>query len=246
MEAVKTRSEGRQAGLIDRLVNYSRSNQAIVAQTCCAIFSDTDNASTSLRSKRSKNMNDFIAIAAIVAVLVLFILVILASRLLGHSPQDDRSSYTVKHYLGSKAERSFFGVLSSAVGTEYIVAPKVRVADALAPRKGLSRSDWQSAFNRISAKHFDFVICHASTLRIAAAVELDDKSHDREDRRERDDFLDAAARKAGLPLLRFNAKSGYSQAQIRDLFADAIGQSQRVPEEDSLGRKDPVVSWNVD
>jgi hypothetical protein len=35
---------------------------------------------------------------------------------------------------------------------------KVRIADLIEPREGLSRSQWQSAFNRIACKHADFVL----------------------------------------------------------------------------------------
>jgi hypothetical protein len=38
--------------------------------------------------------------------------------------------------------------------------------------------------------------------------------------------LEAAAQSAGLPLLRFAAKSGYSQAQIREAFTEAIDESR--------------------
>ena len=163
-------------------------------------------------------MTELIASIALFAILALVILVFKVMR---HGPRLELSRYTLQQSLLSDAERSFLGVFANAIGIDYVVVPKVRVADAIAPRKGMSRSDWQRAFNRISAKHFDFLVCRATDFGIVAAVELDDKTHRQPRRRKRDEFLEAAAQGAGLPLLRFDAKAGYSQGQIRDLFASA-------------------------
>jgi hypothetical protein len=169
------------------------------------------------------------ALAILIALFVALVLVAFVLKLVRRRPQLELSPYSAKSNLLSPAERSFLGVLVNAIGTDYVVAPKVRVADAVAPRTGMSRSDWQRAFNRISAKHFDYVVCRASDFRIVAAVELDDKSHKQARRRERDQFLEAAIRSADLPLLRFDAKSGYSQAQIRDSFAGVFARIQSIP-----------------
>jgi len=164
---------------------------------------------------------------ALFFIVVLFAIIALVVQLLnrsGSSTQAKESQYEQHKSLLSAAERSFFGVLKGAVGADYVVVPKVRVADAIRPRRGMSRSDWQSAFNRISAKHFDFLICRATDFGIVASVELDDKSHRQSRRRERDEFLAAAAKEAGLPLLRFDAKSSYSQVQLRESVADVLNE----------------------
>ena len=61
-------------------------------------------------------------------------------------------------------------------------------------------------------------------------MELDDKSHDRPDRQERDAFLDAAMEKAGLPIIRFAAKKGYSVQEVRDTIASRLNQGDAVVE----------------
>ncbi len=85
--------------------------------------------------------------------------------------------YDKHNTLFSAAERSFYGVLNQAADGEAIVFGKVRVGDVLKTKKGLNASERQKAFNRISAKHFDFVLCKPDDLSIMAAVELDDSSH---------------------------------------------------------------------
>ena len=68
-------------------------------------------------------------------------------------------SYQLRKALFTPSEIKFYRELEQAIGEQFIVFGKVRVADIITPEKGLSKSNWQSAFNKISAKHFDFVLC---------------------------------------------------------------------------------------
>jgi very-short-patch-repair endonuclease len=131
--------------------------------------------------------------------------------------------YRRKDFLLSKAERSFFGVLEQAVGTDYWLFPKIRVADLLwLPKIAQSR---QSHFNRIAAKHIDFVLCDCDTVRPMLAIELDDGSHQREKRIRRDAFVDEALKAAGLPLLRVPAQHAYNVAELKAKIDTAIRAS---------------------
>ena len=123
--------------------------------------------------------------------------------------------YERNSVLLSAAERSFLGVLEQALGEGYRVCPKVRVADAISVRRPLPRGEWQRAFNRISSKHFDFILCRSTDLEIACAVELDDSTHQRNDRQERDMFLGEVCSVSSLPLLRFPAKGAYTVSDIQ-------------------------------
>lgn len=141
-------------------------------------------------------------------------------------------TYRRKPYLLSKAERSFYGVLSQAVAGKAMIFSKVRVADVITPQQGLTRSNWQRAFNRISAKHLDFILCDPQSCAVKLAIELDDASHDSAKRQARDTFLDVACQSAGLPLLRIRAARGYVVADLRRDI-DAIlfpPQQQESPE----------------
>jgi len=79
--------------------------------------------------------------------------------------------YQAISHLFTPAERSFLGVLDQAVYPSCRAFGKVRVADVLKVKKGMARSDWQAAFNKICSKHFDYVICRASDLRILLVIE---------------------------------------------------------------------------
>ncbi len=162
-------------------------------------------------------------IGLLVLVLVALLLMAVVAVLMKPAASS-QSLYRLNGPLFSPAERSFLGVLMQAVPDEAIVMGKVRVADVLTPVKGLERSKWQTAFNKISAKHFDYVVCDRSTLKVLSVVELNDKSHKAKKRIERDAFLREACSSAGLRLLEFEAKASYSVAEVRNQLAAEVGK----------------------
>ena len=78
-------------------------------------------------------------------------------------------------------------------------------------------------WSKISQKHIDFVLVDASDTAIRLAIELDDRSHDRQDRRARDAFVDGALDVAGIPILRVPAAGEYDARTLRT----AIGEMTR-------------------
>ena len=133
------------------------------------------------------------------------------------SVSDAGVSYVTRDSLFTPAERSFFGVLENAVGDRFRVFGKVRIADVINVKSASDRT-WQSAFNRVSAKHFDFVVCESTTTRVVCAVELDDQSHNRRARVARDELVGAVCNKSGLPLLRIQAQAAYNTRDISANF----------------------------
>ena len=136
------------------------------------------------------------------------------------SKNESKPSYAHLHYqrkreLLSAAERSFFGVLEQAVGSNYCIFGKVSLSDVIGPAKEMDRGESQTAQNKIQAKHVDFVLCDPKDFSLVCAIELDDKSHRRKNRRERDEFVDWAFESAGLKLLHFPCRSSYNVAEIR-------------------------------
>ncbi|HFG1572443.1 TPA: DUF2726 domain-containing protein [Vibrio cholerae] len=133
--------------------------------------------------------------------------------------------YTLKSGLLTKAERSFYGVLESVVPDELVVMSKVRIADVLYATKGLDRKDSARLFAKISSKHFDFVLCLRTDFSYVAAIELDDSSHQKKSRKDRDDFVELACKSAGLPLYRCRAQYAYKPDELRNyLFDDSTQQ----------------------
>jgi hypothetical protein len=120
--------------------------------------------------------------------------------------------YRVRDDFLSPAERSFYGVLcAAAAGERMVVCPKVGLGDVffvVQPREN------RTAFNRISQKHVDFLLCEPGTMRPRLGVELDDSSHARPDRQARDAFVEDVFRAANLPLLRVPTQQGYSLSEL--------------------------------
>lgn len=153
------------------------------------------------------------------SVLILFgaiLLFVLLKLMFGKSNAAGQPyTYVLNKTLFTPAERSFLGVLDLAVADQYRVFGKVRVADILSPVRGPTNSQWQTAFNQVSAKHFDFVLCNKQTLEVIAVLELDDKSHQKGKTQKRDLVIASACASAGLPLVRFAAKANYQVTEIQ-------------------------------
>ncbi len=134
------------------------------------------------------------------------------------TPLRVRPRFCVRDDFMSPAELSFYHVLRQRVGDAYVICPKVSLGDlffAVHP-------DRRVAFgmrNRIDRKHADLVICDPLTLRPLGAIELDDSSHARTRRRQRDRLVDEVFAVAGLPLVRVPVRRGYTAADVERVIA---------------------------
>jgi hypothetical protein len=132
----------------------------------------------------------------------------------------------------SEAELNFYRLLVKVLAhpsdpqgsPQAVVMSKVRVPDLIQVRKGIERSDWRSAFNRIKSKHVDFVLCEPGTMRAVCVIELDDQSHQRQDRQARDELMDLIYAEAGLPVLHVDCRRGYSMQEVGRMIREAIGR----------------------
>lgn len=80
------------------------------------------------------------------------------------------------------------------------ILAKIRLADLVNADTDLNRSENASAFAKIKAKHVDFAI--AKDMDILIIIELDDSSHQRSDRQERDNFVNEVLLNAGYKVVR--------------------------------------------
>lgn len=175
---------------------------------------------------------DLIWIAGLAIVLVLVFAI--ASR----RKKEPRSVrlFRQRDSLFTPAERSFLGVLDKASAGRYRVFGKVRIADVVLPVKGLDKSTWTSVFNRIKAKHFDFVLCDPQTLKIKAVIELNDKSHTSGRRIERDELVGRACADAGLALRMVKAQRNYSLESVKQIVNE-IETELRVEPDEGIGAR---------
>jgi hypothetical protein len=139
---------------------------------------------------------------------------------LARPANDSDLPYRQRDDFLSAAELSFFRVLRQAVGDRAVILCKVNLADIFF----VARPNENRAYlNKIDRKHVDFLLCDPTNMRPRVGIELDDASHDRRDRQQRDDFVNTVVNTAGLPLLRIPAKTGYSP---QDILAKVIPHLQ--------------------
>jgi hypothetical protein len=127
--------------------------------------------------------------------------------------------YRLRENFLSAAELAFYRVLEQAVGQCYSINNKVRRWDVLyVPRSDESRT----YENKISSKHIDFLLCDPATMQPILAIELDDASHNRKERQDRDTFVDQALAAAGLTILHIKAAHTYSIAEVQQQITGAL------------------------
>ncbi|MFK7160860.1 DUF2726 domain-containing protein [Marinospirillum sp. MEB164] len=122
--------------------------------------------------------------------------------------KDGKKVYRGKSHLMTETERKFFHHMQEKFGNDKRIFAQVRVVDLLNVnwseiRKG--SFDEKVAFRQISQWHVDYVVTDQD-FKIICAAELDDASHERDDRQKRDWIMNRAFESAGLKLYRFKLK----------------------------------------
>lgn len=179
-------------------------------------------------------MGWLLPLLVIIAIVVLFML---KRRGAQSDEGGDGLPYVLGDGLFSPAERSFLGVLDQAVGKDFRVFAKVRVADVITVAKGTPKPLWQRAFNRISAKHFDYMLCSPGDLKPVCAIELNDQSHAQSNRKGSDKFLEDVCAAARLPLIFIPAQRSYTLSEVCEAIAGVIGRTGAVPAAESVARE---------
>jgi len=139
---------------------------------------------------------------------------------------DEPLPFRLRDDFLSAAEISFYHVLLSTVGDELTICPKVNLGDIFFvshPERN------QAAWNRISRKHIDFLLCDRRSMRPRAGIELDDSSHARQDRQERDEFVQKVFETAGLALLRFPAQRSYRISEVAARLVPFVSEGALPP-----------------
>ena len=163
-------------------------------------------------------LSNLLALLILLAALALVVLLRHLSRAGGPS----RLPYYSREFLLSRGEMAFYRVLVRALPPGLVVCPKVRLADLI----NCPGDAWRQGFGgRISGKHVDFVLADAATLGIRLVIELDDRSHARSDRRDRDTFVDRALEAADIPILRVPAAAKYDERALAGRLEEIVARA---------------------
>ena len=149
---------------------------------------------------------------ALVFVALLAVVLVAAKRRAGSGSPEGRWPFYAKRPL-SAPEQVLYHRLVKAL-PEHIVLAQVQVSRILGVKKGFKFSEWNNRINRLS---YDFVVCSKDAT-VLAAIELDDKSHEAEDRANTDRKKEKATAAAGVKLVRWHVKALPDETAIRAAF----------------------------
>ena len=138
------------------------------------------------------------------------------------SKREVRGKYTYgrKQFLLTKPEHEFYDVLMELVGETHRVFAQVHLSSIFEHK--IKRQSWRGAFSHINGKSVDFVICDKEYISPQLAIELDDSSHGRPDRQERDGDVEHIFEQVGLPLLRISVSDISDREKIKEQLDRAL------------------------
>lgn len=134
--------------------------------------------------------------------------------------ESEPPSYCMRDDFLSEAEFAFYVTLHTYLGEQVVICPKVNLGDLFFAAGEKERR--LSLTNKINRKHVDFLLCEPGTMRPLCGVELDDSSHLRADRIERDAFVDSVYEAAGLPLIHVPLQDGYTPEELQEAFLQVL------------------------
>ena len=165
-------------------------------------------------------MNTLLILAGIVIVAVVALAVLRAVFEGGAGEEKRKYQYKRKNFFLTRAEHECFDALMSAVGNDYLIFAQVHLP-TLIDNKVVGQN-WRAAFRHINGKSVDFVLCDKAYIAPKLAIELDDKSHERPDRQERDIEVERILREAGVPLLRLENKGRFNPSELAQKIKDVL------------------------
>lgn len=177
-------------------------------------------------------MEKFFLTMLIICLIVLAITVIVLLIYFKRQRENDELPDYRRRYLLTGNELYFYLQLkpiADKLGLSVIT--KVRMADLVEPNYRRNDRAYYYFFNRVKAKHVDFALCKPDNLHVELLIELDDPSHEREDRQERDEFVESVYEETGYNLLRL-----YSDDDVEKLVAEALANTNNVLQQ----KTDPV------
>lgn len=130
---------------------------------------------------------------------VVVIVVIISSVIV---PRQQMYRYKSRSEIMTRAELDLYKKLVQICGNKYIVFPQIHLSSLLDHR--VKGQNWKAAFYHINGKSVDFVLVNAKTFKTSLAIELDDYTHLKRQRQERDREVELLFSSAGVPLCRLS------------------------------------------
>ena len=129
--------------------------------------------------------------------------------------KEETQHYKKKTYLTTKTELELYKILLG-ICEKYKLALFTQVAlyEIVTVDEKPYSKEYTKYFNSIRAKSIDFVIADKETTKIRLCIELDDPTHKKKKRIERDEFVNKLFEDLQIDLLRIKTSNEYNTNEI--------------------------------
>ena len=136
---------------------------------------------------------------------LLFVVAVLILRYIAY--KKSKPEYEVKESLMSETEIQYYNILVALLGESYLIYPQINLATVINKKspKGFRTELFRNA-------DFGVFDCNFKPILL---IEINDNSHFRKDRIERDEHVLEICKNAKLPLVTFWVKDGIDIEQMR-------------------------------
>lgn len=144
---------------------------------------------------------------------IVFILtVVILSKTLLNTKKPKQYKYKRKDFFMSRAEHECYDALIVAVGEKYRIFPQVHLSSILDSK--IAGQNWNGAFRHINQKSVDFVLCDKEYISPKLVIELDDQTHNKQNRKDRDLEVERILADVGLPILRLKNSGSFNPEEL--------------------------------
>ena len=123
-----------------------------------------------------------------------------------------------RKFLLTKNEYWFYKSLKEITDKyDFAVLAKIRFADLVEVSAEADKKEYMKYFGKIKSKHIDFILCKKDNLYPELLIELNDSSHNTEDRIKRDEFIKKIAEKVGYKMVFVDGTQNLEETIIKAL-----------------------------
>ncbi len=123
-----------------------------------------------------------------------------------------------RKFLLTKNEYWFYKSLKEIADKYgFAVLAKIRFADLVEVSAEADKKEYMKYFGKIKSKHIDFILCKKDNLYPELLIELNDSSHNTEDRIKRDEFIKKIAEKVGYKMVFVSGTQNLEETIIKAL-----------------------------
>ena len=123
-----------------------------------------------------------------------------------------------RKFLLTKNEYWFYKSLKEIADKyDFAVLAKIRFADLVEVSAEADKKEYMKDFGKIKSNQIDFILCKKDNLYPELLIELNDSSHNTEDRIKRDEFIKKIAEKVGYKMVFVDGTQNLEETIIKAL-----------------------------